>query len=59
MVEMEKVLTFTNEQKSLIWNQVFQPAKGTQEKAEELIKCGNFGLNPLLGDIVFQIALRN
>ncbi len=52
---MEKVLTFTNEQKSLIWNRFVQPAKGTQEEANHFIEvCETFGLNPLLGDIVFQ-----
>ncbi|PID03773.1 hypothetical protein CSV67_03795 [Sporosarcina sp. P2] len=52
---MEKVLTFTNEQKSLIWNRFVQPANGTQEEANHFIEvCETFGLNPLLGDIVFQ-----
>lgn len=52
---MEKVLSFTNEQKSLIWNRFVQPAKGTQEEANHFIEvCETFGLNPLLGDIVFQ-----
>jgi len=52
---VEKVLTFTNEQKSLIWNRFVQPAKGTQEEANHFIEvCETFGLNPLLGDIVFQ-----
>ena len=55
MVYMEKVLTFTNEQKSLIWNRFVQPANGTQEEANHFIEvCETFGLNPLLGDIVFQ-----
>ncbi len=48
-------MTFTNEQKSLIWNRFVQPAKGTQEEANHFIEvCETFGLNPLLGDIVFQ-----
>ncbi|QUW20911.1 recombinase RecT [Sporosarcina sp. Marseille-Q4063] len=52
---MGKVLTFTNEQKSLIWNRFVQPANGTQEEANHFIEvCETFGLNPLLGDIVFQ-----
>lgn len=52
---MEKVLTFTNEQKSLIWNRFVQPANGTEEEANHFIEvCETFGLNPLLGDIVFQ-----
>jgi phage recombination protein Bet len=52
---VEKVLTFTNEQKSLIWNRFVKPAKGTQEEANHFIEvCETFGLNPLLGDIVFQ-----
>ncbi len=52
---MEKVLTFTNERESLIWNRFVQPAKGTQEEANHFMEvCETFGLNPLLGDIVFQ-----
>ena len=42
---MEKVLTFTNEQKSLIWNRFVQPANGTQEEANHFIEvCETFGL---------------
>ncbi|MFC5591672.1 RecT family recombinase [Sporosarcina soli] len=52
---MEKVFTFTNEQKTLIWSRFVQPAKGTQEEANHFIEVSEtFGLNPLLGDIVFQ-----
>ncbi|WP_252502742.1 RecT family recombinase [Sporosarcina sp. Marseille-Q4943] len=52
---MEKVLSFTNEQKSLIWSRFVQPTNGTQEEANHFIEvCETFGLNPLLGDIVFQ-----
>lgn len=52
---MEKVLTFTNEQKSLIWKRFVQPANGTEDEAKHFIEvCETFGLNPLLGDIVFQ-----
>ena len=46
---------FTNEQKSLIWNRFVQPAKGTQEEANDFIEvCETFDLNSFLGDIVFQ-----
>nr|WP_246880531.1 RecT family recombinase [Sporosarcina sp. 6E9] len=39
----------------MIWNRFVQPAKGTQEEANHFIEvCETFGLNPLLGDIVFQ-----
>ncbi|MCM3711047.1 RecT family recombinase [Sporosarcina luteola] len=52
---MEKVLSFTNKQKSLIWSRFVQPTNGTQEEANHFIEvCETFGLNPLLGDIVFQ-----
>lgn len=52
---MSKALTFTNEQKSLIWSQFVQPVDGTESEAKHFIEvCEEFGLNPLLGDIVFQ-----
>lgn len=52
---MSKALTFTNEQKSLIWSQFVQPVNGTESEAKHFIEvCEEFGLNPLLGDIVFQ-----
>ncbi len=52
---MEKIITFTNEQKSLIWKRFVNPANGSEEEAKHFIEvCETFGLNPLLGDIVFQ-----
>lgn len=52
---MEKATTFSNEEKSLIWSRFIKPANGTQEEAAHFIQvCEQFGLNPLLGDIVFQ-----
>ncbi|MFC2947621.1 RecT family recombinase [Virgibacillus sediminis] len=52
---MEKAIQFSNNEKSLIWNRFIKPANGTQEEAEHFLEvCENFGLNPLLGDIVFQ-----
>lgn len=50
-----KKLTFTNEQKSLIWQRFVEPTNGTQPEAMQFVEiCETFGLNPLLGDIVFQ-----
>lgn len=52
---MEKALTFSKEEKSLIWSRFIQPANGSQDEAQHFIQvCEKFGLNPLLGDIVFQ-----
>lgn len=52
---MEKALTFSKEQKSLVWQRFVQPNGGTEEEAKHFIEvCETFGLNPLLGDIVFQ-----
>lgn len=52
---MEKVLNFTKEQKSLIWQRFVAPANGTEAEAKQFIEvCEYFGLNPLLGDIIFQ-----
>lgn len=52
---MEKVLIFSQEQKSLIWSRFVGPNGGTQEEARHFVEvCETFGLNPLLGDIVFQ-----
>jgi phage recombination protein Bet len=52
---MEKVLNFTKEQKSLIWQRFVAPANGTEVEAKQFIEvCESFGLNPLLGDIIFQ-----
>lgn len=52
---MEKVLSFSNEQKNLIWQTKVQPNSGTEAEAKHFIEvCETFGLNPLLDDIVFQ-----
>ncbi|MFD1363156.1 RecT family recombinase [Lentibacillus salinarum] len=52
---MEKALTFSKDQKNLIWQRFVQPAGGTQPELMQFIEiCETFGLNPLLGDIVFQ-----
>lgn len=52
---MSKAITFTDDIKSLIWSQFVQPAGGTAEEAKHFVEvCEEFGLNPLLGDIVFQ-----
>lgn len=52
---MEKVLTFSSEQKNLIWQRFVQPAGGTEAEVKQFIEvCETFGLNPLLNDIVFQ-----
>lgn len=51
----DKLITFSNEQKDLIWKRFVQPSNGTQEEARHFVEvCEQFGLNPLLGDIVFQ-----
>lgn len=52
---MEKALTFSKKQKSLVWQRFVQPNGGTEEEAKHFIEvCETFGLNPLLGDVVFQ-----
>lgn len=52
---MEKLITFSNEDKSLIWSRVVQPVNGTEEESNHFISyCEQFGLNPLLDDVVFQ-----
>lgn len=52
---MEKQLTFTTDQKSLIYNRFVAPQNGTKEESDQFIEiCETFGLNPLLNDIVFQ-----
>lgn len=52
---MKKMITLSNEEKSLIWTRFIQTVNGTQDEAEHFFKvCEQFGLNPLLGDIVFQ-----
>lgn len=48
-------MSFSQEQKSLIWSRFVGPNGGTQEEAKHFVEvCETFGLNPLLGDIVFQ-----
>lgn len=52
---MEKKIQFTSEQKSIIWNRFIAPAEGTAEEARHFVDyCETLGLNPLIGDIVFQ-----
>ncbi|HBI04304.1 MAG TPA: hypothetical protein DDY49_09785, partial [Paenibacillaceae bacterium] len=52
---MEKAFKFTEEQKALIWDRFVAPANGTQAEAQHFMEyCETFGLNPILGDIVFQ-----
>lgn len=52
---MEKVMEFSNEEKSLIWERFVSPANGTESEAQHFIETSEkFGLDPLLGDIVFQ-----
>lgn len=52
---MKKVFEFSTEQKSLIFNRFVAPAHGTQDEAIHFVEyCEQLGLNPLLGDVVFQ-----
>ncbi|WP_040980439.1 MULTISPECIES: recombinase RecT [Oceanobacillus] len=52
---MEKMLTFSNDEKSLIWSRCVQPEYGTEDEANHFISyCEELGLNPLLDDVVFQ-----
>lgn len=52
---MQKVLEFTEEQKSLIWVTKVNPVKGTPEECAAFVMvCEEYGLNPLAGDISFQ-----
>ncbi|MEQ2529165.1 RecT family recombinase [Bacillaceae bacterium CLA-AA-H227] len=52
---MEKAMVFTEEQKSLIWRTKVQPKNGTSDDARIFVEvCEQYGLNPLLGDIVFN-----
>lgn len=54
-METNKVLSFSNKQKNLIYKRFVQPQNGTIEECEQFIEiCETFGLNPLLNDIVFQ-----
>lgn len=51
----EKVITFTQEDKSLIFNRFVAPANGTTDEALHFVEyCETLGLNPLLGDVIFQ-----
>lgn len=52
---MEKALEFSEEQKSLIWRTKVQPKMGTADDALMFMEvCEQYGLNPLLNDIVFN-----
>lgn len=52
---MEKPLTFSTEQKKLIWTRFVEPQNGTKAESDQFIEvCETFGLNPLVNDIVFQ-----
>lgn len=52
---MEKAIVFTDEQKSLIWRTKVQPKNGTGDDALMFMEvCEQYGLNPLLNDIVFN-----
>ncbi|WP_171046237.1 RecT family recombinase [Lentibacillus cibarius] len=52
---MEKAIQFTDKEKSLIWSRFIQPVNGSDAEAQHFVEmCENFGLNPLLGDVVFQ-----
>ncbi|KAA9019004.1 RecT family recombinase [Niallia endozanthoxylica] len=51
----EKVITFKQEEKSLIYNRFVAPANGTTDEALHFVEyCEALGLNPLLGDVIFQ-----
>jgi phage recombination protein Bet len=52
---MEKVNQFSKEEKSLIYNRFVAPANGTTDEALHFVEyCETLGLNPLLGDVIFQ-----
>lgn len=52
---MEKVIQFSEEQKSLIWSTKVAPVNGTGDEARAFVEvCEEYGLNPLQGDIVFS-----
>ncbi|WP_046176226.1 recombinase RecT [Domibacillus indicus] len=54
-IKMEKGIVFSQEQKSLIWSRLVGPNGGTKEEARHFMEvCETFGLNPLLGDVLFQ-----
>lgn len=51
----QKLIEFSQEQKSLIWATKLQPNRATEVEANVFIQvCEEYGLNPLLGDIAFQ-----
>ena len=55
---MEKVIQFSKEDKNLIYNRFVAPANGTTDEALHFVEyCETLGLNPLLGDVVFQSAI--
>lgn len=52
---MEKVIKFSPEEKNLIYNRFVAPSNGTADEAMHFVDyCETLGLNPLLGDVVFQ-----
>lgn len=52
---MEKIFNFSKEDKTLIYNRFVAPANGTTVEALHFVTyCETLGLNPLLGDVVFQ-----
>lgn len=52
---MEKVINFTEEQKSLIWATKCAPQGATPDETKAFVQvCEEYGLNPLQGDIIFQ-----
>ncbi len=52
----KKVLNFTDEQKSLIWERFVAPHRGTNAALYHFIEvCETFGLNPILNDIDYLI----
>lgn len=52
---MDKKIKFTQDEKALIWSRFVHPKKGTEDEADHYISyCEQFGMNPLLNDIVFN-----
>lgn len=50
-----KLIQFTQEQKSLIWQTKVSPNNGDEAETKAFIEvCEEYGLNPLLGDITFS-----
>lgn len=55
MIKMDKKITFSQEEKALIWSRFVLPKKGTEDEADHFISyCEQFGMSPLLNDIVFN-----